>query len=142
MTKPVLTGLPLLAVIQEETGMRTSELIRLEWRDVDVEQGEITIRRETGEERTVRLSEVANGLLMALLSQPIPLPLSPYVFPNRAGRAYALATVSHWFHANGYALAAERRKDWIKRARVDGWDTSLKDILRVMGSERRSPFVH
>lgn len=127
----VLTGLPLLALIQVETNMSLEELIRLEWRDVDMASGDIVIPPSAEYprgSRRVRLSNCAYRHLLAVLMCPVPLPLSPLVFPDsRAGKAYRPSTVNSWFQANGCGAATSRR-EW---ARGMATETPIDEIIHA-----------
>jgi integrase len=64
------------------TGMRRSEMFRLEWRDVDFERGFITLRNpKGGPDQKIPLNEEARSLLFALPRYG----RSPFVFPGRGG---------------------------------------------------------
>jgi len=63
------------------TGMRRSELFRLEWGDVDFDRGFIHIRTpKGGQDQKIPLNQAARGLL-----EGHPRTGSPYVFPGRGG---------------------------------------------------------
>ena len=66
------------------TGMRKSELFRLQWQDINFEQGFITLREaKSGHDEMIPLSDPVRGLLNNLFR---PFPDSPYVFPGRGGQ--------------------------------------------------------
>ena len=59
--------LQLLLVFALDTGGRRSELFKLDWRYVDLENGRVTfVDTKNGEDRSVRLSDRARQVLMAL----------------------------------------------------------------------------
>ncbi|MBW7997183.1 MAG: site-specific integrase [Candidatus Glassbacteria bacterium] len=61
---------PLIA-FAVDTGGRRSELLKLDWRNVDLERGLITFTKtKNGEDRSVRLTERARGVLSDLGPQP------------------------------------------------------------------------
>lgn len=63
------------------TGMRRSELFRLQRKDIDFEKGFLTIRNpKGGEDQKIPLNDAAREVLMNL-----PQTESPYLFPGRGG---------------------------------------------------------
>lgn len=64
------------------TGMRSGELCRLEWRDIDFEKGFIAIREpKAGKDKKIPLNEAARSLF-----EKIPrMPNSVFVFPAEDG---------------------------------------------------------
>ena len=67
------------------TGMRRSELFRLEWNDMDLERGFLRIRHpKGGTEESIPLSDAARAVLASQHRTR-----SPLVFPGRGGRMRA-----------------------------------------------------
>ena len=63
------------------TGMRRSELFRLQRKDIDLEKGFITIRNpKGGEDQKIPLNGAAREVL-----EKLPQTNSPYIFPGRGG---------------------------------------------------------
>lgn len=64
------------------TGMRRGELFRLQWKDIDLEKGFITIRDPKGsEDQSIPLSDEA---ITVLINRP--KAKTPYVFPGKDGK--------------------------------------------------------
>ena len=69
------------------TGMRKSEILNMKWRDVNFNQRIITLLdTKNGEKREVPMNGIVYDLLMHLSLGKAAS--SPYVFPNRDGKAY------------------------------------------------------
>jgi integrase len=78
------------------SGMRRGEMLKLEWRDVDLERGFIDIREpKGGPDQKIPINDVARDLLESLPRT------SKYVFPGRGGRK----------RSNTSKAACEIRKD-------------------------------
>lgn len=85
---------PLLVLV--ETGLRRGELVALEWRDVDLANGRVTVRHsKSGRGRIVPMTPAVRQTLEALSDDrgPTPLNRQHYVYPdlqgNGAGRLSA-----------------------------------------------------
>lgn len=64
------------------TGMRLGEICRLEWRDIDMEKGFISIRDpKAGKDKKIPLNDAASSLIESVAVTP----RSPYIFPNEDG---------------------------------------------------------
>jgi integrase len=64
------------------TGMRRSEMFRLQWQDIDLERGFIHLRDpKSGRDQTIPLNQAVREIL-----EHHPKSDSPFVFPGRAGK--------------------------------------------------------
>lgn len=94
---------PLLVRLMLKTGLRRSEVVALTWRDIDLENGEILVRRGKGgkshrvpiEDRDVigRLKEVCQKRQVNLRANEL-----PHVFLNTRGGKLAYSTFYKVFH--------------------------------------------
>lgn len=67
------SSLRLLAIVLRSTGLRVSQGLRLEWRDLDLQRSELTVRGELGKsaaERAGRTVPLAPALVEVLAAQP------------------------------------------------------------------------
>jgi integrase len=74
-----------------ETCCRPGEILSLQWRDVDLEPRELTIRAEKAKTRRARRLPISSRLLAVLEMRRLdpsgkPFPLDAYVFGNRVGK--------------------------------------------------------
>lgn len=97
------------------TGLRVSELVNLELRNLDLHQGVIKTSGKGGKERFVPLGEVATEYLEEYLREVRPRMLqgeaSPYVFlPGWRGRSQ-LSRQAFWKIVKKYILTAGIQKD-------------------------------
>jgi integrase len=103
------------------TAARTSEVIKAEWSEFDLEKGFWTIPKERikgGEEHTIPLSNAALGLLRLLYENR----LSNYVFPgNDSPRTKNKACLSQM------AMEMLLRRMGIENATVHGFRSSFRD---------------
>ncbi len=86
--RPRRTRLRAMAAIAVHAGLRLSEIIWLDWQDVDFERGEITIRNKDGWKTKTRSERVIPlfPTLRAVL-EPMRLPAGP-VFTTSTGQRY------------------------------------------------------
>jgi integrase len=74
-----------LVVVALHTGMRKGELLKLQWDDVDLEQGYIHVREsKSGDRRTIPMNETVWSMLHTLRVRPD----IPWVFHTEEGRPY------------------------------------------------------
>jgi integrase len=66
------------------TGLRLDEIIGLEWKDIDLEKGCVTLPDPKGKQATLPISSKAIGILKDA-EDILPFPESPYAFPNKSG---------------------------------------------------------
>jgi len=123
------------------TGLRVSELTALDVRDVDLDRGELIVRRPNGRERVVPLAREAIEALRDYLERGRPgfttLKGEQALFLNHRGSR--LTRQGFWLILKNYAAAAglpevtphTLRHSFAVRALVDGWD--LRDLQRVLG---------
>jgi len=123
------------------TGLRVSELTSLDVQDVDLERGELVVRRPNGRERRVPLVPEAAEALREYLDRARPLfapaKTEQAVFLNHRGTR--LTRQGFWLILKGYAEAAglpdvtphTLRHTFAVQALANGWD--LRDVQRVLG---------
>lgn len=75
-----------LLLIALYSGLRRSEIVKLQWPDVDFERDFIRIRNpKSGQDSSIPLNDAARAVL-----ESIPKTESPFVFPGRAGHVYSI----------------------------------------------------
>lgn len=73
------------------TGMRKSEILGLQWKDINFEQGIIyLLQTKNGERREVLMSDIVKRALIAVPKHPD----GPYIFCNENGKPYTKVTKS------------------------------------------------
>ena len=101
-------------VLLYDTGMRISELTRIELRDVDLEAGEILLRRtKARRERRVPILPRTRALLWHYVKHARPLPLfaeSDRLFLSRRARALTPHAVEQWMRRAAIAASVDVRK--------------------------------
>lgn len=98
------------------TGMRKSELLRLQWEHVDLKSGDVLLpATKSGKAQTRQLSKPARELLRFLPRQED----NPYVFPGRSKGSHRADFRNEWEEAR-------------KAAKLE--DVTLHDLRRTAGS--------
>jgi len=91
------------------TGLRVSELVKLEVKQVNLEAGFLRVRGKGGRERVVPLGVKAREKVMAYLETARPVLLkegaSPYLFVSRAAKP--MTRQAFWHLLKAYALQSE-----------------------------------
>ncbi len=123
------------------TGLRVSELTALDLSDVDLNQGELIVRRSNGRERRVPLVRDAIEALREYLERG-----RPFFGPSKAEQALflnhrgtRLTRQGFWLILKGYADAAglpevtphTLRHSFAVQALANGWE--LRDVQRILG---------
>ena len=125
-----------LIVAALETGARLGELLGLQWRDMDLERGEVTIRAENakdGENRRIPVSDRLRAILaMVPRHDPAgdPFGARSFIFGNEIGerrRATGKAWQTTVLKANGY---------------TPQWSKSTKSLLAVSQEAYRRVDLH
>ncbi|MCX7622555.1 MAG: tyrosine-type recombinase/integrase [Thermomicrobium sp.] len=123
------------------TGLRVSELMSLDLGDLDLEHGELVVRRPNGRERRVPLSAEAVAALREYLetARPsfAPAKGEQAVFLNHRGSR--LTRQGFWLILKGYAETAglpdvtphTLRHSFAVQALANGWE--LRDVQRILG---------
>lgn len=116
--------LRLMARVRSATGMRVSELVRLEWSDVDLKENVVTIRsiKHFGYERNFPFNSIARAAFIEALDLGPPISVLVFPHPDRFGKAFTPGAVSSWFSRNHVITRAEWKKRWqdaLKKGKVD-----------------------
>jgi integrase len=123
-----------IVILAVETGLRLGEILRLEWRDVDFDRGELHVREGKTGERTVPLSEIGSAQISA---QPRHV-VSRLVFWHGEGLAYRVDAVSARFSKLTRAAKIkdlrfhDLRHTFATRA-IKGRQLDLYRIQRILG---------
>jgi integrase len=140
------------------TGLRRSEAARLEWTDIDLEAGTLTVRQEIAKNAREHRLPLSDFLLDLMLRRKGTSKGSPFVFPGyrRKGRYHGCyRTVKYLREASGCDfIVHDLRRNFLTMAeRVDTPHHVLKKLAGhsnredvtsdylIVGTERMRPFM-